>query len=497
MAAARTDVIIVGGGPAGASAAIVLARLGYAVTVVDRAHFPRPRIGASLPPKIDGLLAILGVLPRVQQAGFARMRGTVVDQGAGLLFHEFDPEAGRRGYQVDRALFDAILLDEAARAGASVQHGVTAVSLLYEQGRVSGLRVKQGQGERCLPAAWVIDASGSAAWGARASGLGQRDVVRTVALCGYWKQSRLPTDFEPYSTLFEFMPDGWIWSLLRQDGVRNVTVALDPDVLKGAGDPQEVYLQKVRASRLVGALIAEAELQGEVGRHDASWRNVQEYAQPGLLFVGDAASVIDPLTSQGVFKAIQSGIVASAVVNTALARPDDEAMALDYYRESQRRFFDNYAEIARSSYRASPYLAEEFWQKRVRAHVATPEEFSADSVEEQARRRLEFRQAVTTEGGLRLALRAAPNLSVELRSVTQGGFVVRQPTFVVHDIAVDGGGIDPERLLPLLNGQPMASVFDGYAAAVEQAPSVGLGRALMNVLSALVAAGAVQVQRVS
>ncbi|CAN0589544.1 unnamed protein product, partial [Laminaria digitata] len=188
----RPGVIIVGGGPAGASAAIILARLGYAVTVVDRAHFPRSRIGASLPPKIDGLLAILGVLPRVQQAGFARMRGTVVDQGEGLLFHEFDPEAGRRGYQVDRAQFDKILLDEAARAGASVHEGVTAVSLRYERGRVSGLRAKQGQTEQDMSARWVLDASGAAAWGARASGLGQRDVVRTVALCGYWRQSRLP-----------------------------------------------------------------------------------------------------------------------------------------------------------------------------------------------------------------------------------------------------------------------------------------------------------------
>src|SRR5690349_8730777 len=104
------DVAIVGGGPAGAAAAILLAEHGRSVIVLERAKFPRPHVGESLPPKIEPLLAILGVLERVNAADFARMSGTTLSQGRGVETHEFHPEGARLGYQVDRGVFDALLL---------------------------------------------------------------------------------------------------------------------------------------------------------------------------------------------------------------------------------------------------------------------------------------------------------------------------------------------------------------------------------------------------
>lgn len=494
MAPQPCDVLVVGGGPAGSSVAIGLARQGYRVQVVDRQHFPRHRIGESLPPKIQTLLSILGLQTQVEQAGFARMRGTVVADGQGLRFHEFDPEGGRRGYQVDRARFDQLLLAEAARVGATVHHGVAARALLTEGSRVIGAHLEGPDGGWDQAAGWVVDASGAAAWGARALGLGRRDSLRTVALSAYWRGCRLPDDFEACATFFEFLPDGWTWSLLRQDGLRNVTVAVDPSVLQAPGaSAHQVYVQRARASAMVSGLIEPAELVGEVGIHDATWRSVRDYAQPGLLFVGDSASLIDPLTSQGVYKAMQSGIVASAVIHTALARPEDELMALDYYRQAQTRFTENYAEIARSSYRASPFADQPFWAERMRSHAAAPAEFEPEQVEVRAQRRADFRAQVQAQGGLRIRLKARPMLQVQPGPVTQGGFVVMAPGFVAGPERIETSLPNAQALLSILDGRSMARVYDDYAKAMNKAPSVRLGRELMNLLSALVAADGVEV----
>lgn len=484
---AAIDVLVVGGGPAGAAAAILLGRYGHRVRLVDRARFPRDRIGESLPPKIEGPLTILGVRDRVIRAGFARMRGSVVHQGEARQWHPFDPSGGRRGYQVERARFDGLLLDEARAAGVTVQEGALALEPLVEGEAVVGARF-EGEDVR---ARWVLDATGGSAWAGRALGLRRRDPLRTLALSGYWRQSRLPEAFEATATLYEMKPAAWIWSLLRQDGLRNVTVGLDASALKATDrTPEAVYHELVEGSSLVADLVARATLEGGVRAHDATWHRVERFARPGLLHVGDAASVIDPLTSQGVYKALQSGIAASAVVNTALQRPEDAAMALDYYEGAQTRFADNYQALARSFYAASPYADEPFWRARIRADAETPPELEADRVAARAARR-EALIARITHGDLRL--RAAPHLLVERRPTAAGGFVSMQPTLTIAGEPIDTPGLDAQALLQVLDGRPIAGVYDGYAQAAGQPPSRELGRRLLDALGALAEVEAVQV----
>lgn len=476
------DVLVVGAGPAGTSAAIQLARAGYRVVVVERSHFPRPRLGESLTPKVQALFDILGVRAAIDCAGFARMRGTVIERGQGPTLHEFEPRRQRLGYQVERGRFDLLLAQAAERAGTEIRYGVSAHRLLESEGRVTGVQVADAEGLRDISAQWVVDASGGAAWGARAKGLGQRDVVRTVALTGYWAESKLPIDFEATATLFEFLPEGWVWSLLRQDGLRNVTVGVDAGSLRGES-ADSLYQRLVESTHLVAGLIADAVLQGQVSVHDASRRQADNYGQPGLLLAGDAASVIDPLTSQGVYKALQSGIVAAAVVNTALKRPQDEAMALAYYQKDQARFAENYAEIARSIYRGTPFHERDFWRARAGSGSS---DFDAQEVVRANVRRQSFIDRVG-QGGDRLGITARSILSVDNRAVTEGGFVVQRPVFVAGNEILDTPGVRPEVLYELLGGQGLAWIFDSYAGQVGLKPSQGLARRLMAAMSTLAA----------
>lgn len=483
----ETDVVVIGGGPAGASTAIGLAGLQHRVVVLDRAKFPRPHIGESLPPKIEPLLAILGLSRRVDAAGFVRSVATTVYQGEEILTHPFDPTTGVSGYQVDRGRFDQLILERAREVGASVFEdvavtGVTDTGVTYEGGAIA-----------CR---FVVDASGAAGVVAKALDLRERDTIRTVALTGYWTGTSRPEQFEAEDTLFEMMPDGWLWSVLLSDGRRNVTLGVDASTVKeNEALPMDLYLDRVGKSELVGKLVEGAELTGGLSATDATWSRAKKYAGERFLLCGDAAAKIDPLTAHGVFKALQSGITASAVVNTVLRKPENTPLALAYYETMQTRTMLNYASVALTFYRGSPYVNEPFWSKRTRSEIALTAEIDDVYTAAGADRRERFRDDVEHKGGQRVSLSRRESLRVEVLPSAEGVFIVERPALVGEkDIRVElPAALKPQVLFDLLDGRKMAELFDGYAEATHQAPNRNLGKALMIALMTLVERGLVEV----
>ena len=474
------EIVVVGAGPAGTATAICLAQAGRRVAVVDRATFPRFRIGESLPAKVDTLLAILGVKEPVQRAGFARMRGTTVIAGDHVRTHVFDPEGGRLGYQVDRAVFDELLVDRARNLGCHVELGATVAEVLVQGDGVRGLVVRRGEDAVELAPRFVVDASGSAAVVARALGLREAEPLRTIAVAGYYRQCRLPTGCAAHDTLFEMLPQGWIWSVLRADGRRNVTVGLDADRVRG-GRLEAEYQAVLEASCFVGPLVRDARRDGALTTHDATWTGARRYAGPGFVLAGDAASFVDPLTSQGVFKALQSGLVAGAVIHTALDDPAAASMAFDHHQREQSRVRGGYAEVAISILRDSPYAASPFWRSRLRPEI------SVDDARDRQVRRAAFEDAVSRLGGEVVRLRLADDARLEPTTTAEGGRIVRRPAWVgPSGQIVRPDGIDPEALTSVLDGRTMSEVFDAYAAATDERPGKALGRRLMVALTRLV-----------
>jgi flavin-dependent dehydrogenase len=492
----KVDVAIVGGGPAGAAAATLLAGSGHSVAIVERAKFPRPHIGESLPPKVEPLLAILGVADRIKTANFIRMRGTTIAQGKGIESHDFHPDGARLGHQVDRASFDRILLDRAREVGAKVFEEASFSGLRKQGERIVGLSFTHAGVRADVDARFVVDASGSAAVIARALGMKRRDAIRTVAISGYWKEALLPQAFPATNTLFEMLPDGWVWSLLRADGQRNVTLGVDPSTIQASGrSGAEIYLSKVRESRLVGSLLERARLVAKVELFDATWSSAERYAGDGFLLAGDAASTIDPLTSQGVYKALQSGIVGAAVINTCLARPEDAAIALAYYQSAQEEFQRNYAEIALSFYRASPFVNEPFWRTRMRPEVLAAAGIDDDRIRSEVERRRDFYDCVGNLGGGRISVKKKDALRIESLPVADSGFIVKRPALCGEDRSlIDIGGLEPARLFELLDGRTLSDLFEGWVSGTKEERSARLGRTLLGALANLAARDLIDVR---
>jgi hypothetical protein len=243
-------------------------------------------------------------------------------------------------------------------------------------------------------------------------------------------------------------------------------------------------------SKLVGPLVQHARLVTELGAHDATWYSSERYVGPGFLLAGDAGSFIDPLTSQGVYKALHSGVHAAAVINTVLRRPQDTALACSYFDDMERRAYESYSEIALTFYRASPYADEPFWRRRTRAELFVGPAFSGEHIQERRARRDTFEACVRAAGGQAVRIHGRPELRVDERPTVRSGFVVKEPalvsaTNVDFSLMRDRAGVDVAILASLVDGRRLADIFEAYVAASGGGRSTEQARALLQALARL------------
>src|SRR5262249_45587320 len=156
------DVLVIGGGPGGSTAAALLAREGHSVTLLERAHFPRYHIGESVSPSCRAILEYSGVAPKIESRGYVTKRGVLLRWGAGrgwaVNWRGQFGEAISSG-QVDRADFDPVLLDHAAELGAKVGQGATVKDVVFDDGRPVAVDWEHDGRRRRTGFDFLIDAS--------------------------------------------------------------------------------------------------------------------------------------------------------------------------------------------------------------------------------------------------------------------------------------------------------------------------------------------------
>ena len=367
------DAIVIGGGPAGSTAAGLLAKQGARVLVLERERFPREHVGESLLPASLPILEELGVRQAVEDAGFLKKYGATMIWGSSPEpWSWYFQETNRtypHAYQVVRSQFDEILLHHAALLGADVREEHRVVELLRDGDRVTGVVFEDPGGDRAEAAATVvIDASGQQALIANALDLRQwDDFFQNLAVYGYFRGAdRLPPPDEN-NILVEAHQDGWCWAIPLHDGRASVGVVVDSERARERierGDLGAFLDEYVAQAPRTAALVAGAQLEGPP-RAIRDWSYVaSSLIGDGYVLVGDAACFIDPLFSSGVHLAMNAGVLAAAYVATLM---QDQQLAVEsrpVYERLYRQQYDHFRELAKLFYSSNRTADSYFWEAR-------------------------------------------------------------------------------------------------------------------------------------
>ncbi len=340
------DVITIGGGPAGSTAAALLARDGYRVLQLERERFPRFKIGESLIPASFDTLKRLGVLDQLRRSHFPKKHSVQFFSGDGrasapFYFHETDPSERSQTWQVLRSEFDALLLDNARRRGAAVRTGVQVREVLFDGERATGVRVRSNGTQDEIGCRVVIDASGQRALMARQLKLRRQDPrLRMAAIFTHFAGAQRDSGIDEGATLILNTEDkdSWFWYIpLPEDRVSvGVVGAIDTLVGGRQGTPQSVFdAELARCPALVPRLAAARRLMDVQVLNDFSYTS-RQIAGDGWVLIGDAFAFLDPIYSSGVLLALRSAELAAAAVGDALAAGDPSGARLGSFEPRLR-----------------------------------------------------------------------------------------------------------------------------------------------------------------
>lgn len=358
------DVVIVGGGPAGSAAAITLARAGRRVLLAEAVSQVPFKIGESLPPSAYPLLRDLGVAARVAEAGHLPCPGIVTAWGGERLEErDFIRELHGSGLHLDRPRFDADLRAAAAEAGAEVRLGCLFSRLQRSSPAGPWELFFACPGETLeARASWVIDATGRRALIASQSGAMGTDDDALVALCTVVDAQAGGGDAR---TFIEAAQEGWWYSALLPRGSRLLAFFTDAD-LPAASTLSEpgAFTRALIDTRYIGdtAGVLDGARLGRVRRFPACSVSRHAFGGSGWLAVGDATLAFDPLSSQGMFHALYTGLRGAQTVLAALG---GDIAALPAWTERLLAVHAAYRRHLASCYAAETHWAEApFWRRR-------------------------------------------------------------------------------------------------------------------------------------
>jgi halogenation protein CepH len=377
----HVDVVVVGGGPGGSTAATLLAKRGHSVILLEKEQFPRYQIGESLlPSTVHGIGRLLGVTEELEKASFMVKRGGSFRWGTNPVPWNFlfavAPELSgptSYAYQVERMKFDEILLRNAAKSGVDVRENSPVTEVIADDERVRGVRYTDaGGGEHEIRASFVVDASGNRSR-IHQNVRGERiysDFFQNIAIFGYFEGGRRLPQPDSGNILCAAFDEGWIWYIPLSDTLTSVGAVISREhAAKLQGDQEQALRGFIDRCEIVRDFLTDATrvTEGTYGeirtRKDYSYTN-SSFHRPGMVLVGDAACFIDPVFSTGVHLCTYAGLLAARSINSVLEKSITEEKAFAEYEGRYRREFRVFYEFLSAFYDMQSNEDSYFWKAR-------------------------------------------------------------------------------------------------------------------------------------
>lgn len=327
-----SQVIVIGGGPAGSTVSTLLAQHGVPVLLLEREQFPRFHIGESLIPETYWVLKRLKMLDKLQASHFVKKHSVQFVNASGRVstpfyFYENKPHECSQTWQVLRSEFDEMMLNNAREQGVEVHEGIRVTDILLDGDRATGVEIIDSTGQRRqIRAEVVVDASGQSSLMINKLGLRKSDPqLNKGAIWSYFEGAYRDTGKDEGATLVLQTAEkkGWFWYIPQHNNIVSIGVVADFDYLfTGCKDHEITFQEEVdRCLNLKERLSAATRVSRFYATKDYTYRS-SRVAGDGWVLVGDAFGFLDPLYSSGVLLALRSGELAADAIAEGLRKRD-------------------------------------------------------------------------------------------------------------------------------------------------------------------------------
>jgi flavin-dependent dehydrogenase len=355
------DVLIIGSGPSGSSAAAVLAEKGHRVLVFEREKFPRYHIGESLLPFTYQPLQRLGLVDRMKKSAFVKKYSVQFVSPSGraslpfYFFNRYDRETVAQTWQVLRSEFDEMLMKNAREKGAEIREETIVKELIWDGPRVVGVRAQTKGGPVAdFHAPITLDCTGKEAFTAVRNNWRVKDpYLNKIAVWTYYQGAKRDEGIDEGATTVAYVPEkGWFWYIPQHRDMVSVGVVAEGKYLTRGGvkSPEEIFKREIEENQWIKQHLASGKQSGQYYLASEYTQHARHCGTEGLLLVGDAFAFLDPVFSSGVMLALKSGVMSADIVHQAIVDKDFSPERFSDYATFMRQGVENMRKLVYAFY---------------------------------------------------------------------------------------------------------------------------------------------------
>ena len=335
------DIVIIGGGPAGTSAALFLEKKGYRIALLDQAFFPRDKVcGEFISPAADDIFSDLGILKSIDDLNPTKLSGVVLSAyESSYLQVDYPVSANGRvmtSLSVERSMLDNLMINHVRNSKVQLLEGFKVTDLLFEGENVCGVKgYDEVKKEFSIKAKIVIDAGGRNSISLRRLNLKKGSSQKgKIALAAHWEGVK---ELGPYCYMHISDP-GYTGIAPVGKNRANVVLVVDRNKLAGA-NIEQFFMKTVLGNQLRRGILGAGAPVEKIRVMDTLSYSVKKPKCGGLILVGDATGFIDPFTGEGIYLSLRSSQLAVEVINNAFDRSDFSSRQFQRYDKMRRKEF--------------------------------------------------------------------------------------------------------------------------------------------------------------